>query len=135
MPLTDFEKSRVRLHLGYPLQQANAGLVYGEPISLQSSFLLDRSFGLLTEATCDFVRTYLKRLDEIEEDLHENREALLARSMEDLQLAPDYMEKMQALYETNQSKLAQVLYVPVNPNFSGLGKPLQGPGLRNIGVA
>jgi hypothetical protein len=134
MPLTDHEKSRVRLHLGYPLQQANAGLTYGEPINLQSSFLIDRAFGLVSEVSCDMIRKYLQRLDEIEEDLHENREALLARSMEDLQLAPDYMQKMQALYETWQVKLAQILYVPVNPNFSGLGRPLRGPGVRNLAV-
>lgn len=121
MPFTPEERMVVKFHLGYPLQQTDASIAFGIPISTQPMFLVERALGLLPDPAVNMCRGIVLKLDDLLEKLTDGQDHLAADQLEELTLRKDYLPRLRDEYAYWQSRLAQILGCPVNPDFSGIG--------------
>lgn len=125
MPLTEVEKNAIRFHLGYPLQTTLRSMQAGMPTVVESAWQIDSLLAdTLKEETIDFVRNVLKQLDEILwHDIPDARLEHKAEQLEDLKINLKHTPMLLQQYKMWQQRLAQILCVPVNPDFSGVDAP------------
>lgn len=133
MPLTAEEKVRIKYHLGYPLQETLRSMVAGLPTIVQSNWQIDAVLAHpLAEETIPLIRDHIKQLDEIIfGDLPDSRLYHIAEQLEELKLNMRHPKMLSDDYKFWQQRLAQILCVPVNPDFSGIGE-VYGGGPRNF---
>lgn len=116
----------IKHHLGYPLQSTSVTLSYGIPIPTQTMFLVDRAIQLLSPAAEDLCREYLTRLIDTEKAMFEGQLNLQADRLEDLSLRSDYIPRLMDNYQLWQQRLATIIGVPINPDFSGVNQIFSG---------
>jgi len=131
MPLTEEEKEKIRYHMGYPSQGEYRSYFAGIPFNPQTLYLLEGRMERLAEQSLPRVRVLLGRLDGIDEQTYcASFKHMAAEQLEDLRPNPQYNEELRREYTYWQQRLAQVLNVPVNADFSGIRRVDQ--GARNV---
>ena len=129
MALTVHERMRVRKHLGYPQVHAAAYMHFGVPTPTATNYLVEQALDQILSEAEDEVRGYLAKLDQIETDLFENRDLVLAASIGDLELRPtdeglSSTDALEREYRRWAARLGDLLGVPLNPyaeKFFGRG--------------
>lgn len=134
MPLTEEEKVRIRLHLGYPIQGTLAAMFSGLPYLDQSLWQLEAIMATrLKEETLPVIRTVLKQLDDILFiDFPDARLEHKAEQLEELRLNMKHTVMLSQDYVMWQKLLAQCFSVPINPDMDGVGKAYS--SVRNFSV-
>ena len=135
MPLTDEEKVNIKFHLGYPTQDVLRGMSAGLPTIIQSNWQIDSVLSHpLVENTLPLLRNILSQLEDIMwHDFPEARLEHKAEKLEELTINLRHTAMLNQDYKYWQQRLAQVLCVPVNPDFSGIGE-IYGGGPRNFQI-
>jgi hypothetical protein len=133
--LDDFEKERVRYHLGYLNVSTAASLQFGLPRPIQTLFIIELAMEQLPEVALPRVRRLLKILDNTECRLENAQSRLAAASLGELKIERQGMQEPDLLeheYWRWASRLADQLGVPLyaySNRFKG-----QGPASGNIPV-
>ncbi len=132
MPLTQTERERVKIHMGYGNVSMAASLTFGFPRPVQTMFLVEDAMNFLNEDGVNRVRQIIGILDKIECRLVETVDVLIASRAGDTDInlqAPDMIERE---YVRWADRLADALMVPKYPfsrrTTGGVG------GIRNIKV-
>jgi hypothetical protein len=113
MPLNDFERERVRYHLGYPQVQPAASIVFGVPRPIQTEFLVEQSMTFILPMAEDRVRKILTVMDGVECRLEAAQDRLAAMKLDSLELRSDECGQLETEYQRWGFRLADVLGVPV----------------------
>ena len=113
MPLDDFEKERIRYHLGYLNATNAASLQFGVPVPVETIFLVEQAFNFLLEPTLPRVRKLLDRLDRCEELMDEGADYLAAKRLGDLEIDEENIERLEDLYWRWANRLADNMGVPL----------------------
>lgn len=117
MAFTEFEKARVRHHLGYPSFASLAQAIQlGYPAASQPLFLVDDSFHRVTLEGEDAARRDLCECEAIEKQLSEARTRFKATEIGDLKINPEETRMLRQELMYWRQTLASDLMVVVNPN-------------------
>lgn len=115
MPLDDAEKERTRYHMGYLEVGPAAALTFGIPAPIQTAFLLESAMDRIMPAAEDRVRKLITILDCIECKEEGGLDFLVVTRVDDIEVRPDHIEKLEEQYAKWASKLADVLGAPLYP--------------------
>lgn len=116
MALDEFERERVRYHLGYMNTSTAASLQYGLPRPAQTLFIVEQAMGLLPEVALPRVRRMLQVLDDIECRLVSSQARFAAQSLGDLRIERQQQQEPELLereYWRWAGRLADQLGVPM----------------------
>lgn len=115
--LSNFDKGRIRYHLGYLSVQSAASIQFGIPRPLQTIFLLETSMNNVIDdgANVQNIQRLLGALDKIDCQMVEGTDFLVANKLGDLELSQDYMQRLEYAYCMQMGRLADVLGVPAYP--------------------
>lgn len=130
MPLTEEEKDKCRYHMGYPCQGEIPAYFANIPFNPQVLYLLEQRMTRLKESTLGMVQDHLGKLDAINAQIHCAALEHLQGQVEDIKPNQNYTTDLRREYRYWQQRLAQILCVPVNQDFSGINAVDRGP--RNV---
>ncbi len=116
MAFTAEEKESIRYHLGYLNQTAASSLAFGQPVPLQTLFILDSAMDrVLNVAAEDRIRTMLNVLDKIECTMVEAIDRLAAKQLDTLQLNEKEIDRLEFEYYRWAGRIATQMGVPLYP--------------------
>jgi hypothetical protein len=116
MALTDTERERVKLHLGYLNTNLGASISLGFPAASQSQFLVENAMTLLKPEGEPGVRRAVAELDCIQDQLSVARGRLAVSQAGDVHLrGPEEFAELETQYGWWSAELADILGVHVNP--------------------
>lgn len=113
--LTDDEKIRARMHMGYLNVQQASTFVLGVPAGVQTQFVIEGALQKVIPAAEPLLRTLLTRLDAVDEQIVENMENLAVNKVDEIELREDEFKQLIIRYRHWQGALANLLGVPPNP--------------------
>lgn len=113
MALTDFERQRVRYHLGYPSVQPAAAITFGIVRPIQTLFLVESAMNLILPQAEDEVRRIIGIMDGVECRLVEAQDRLAAKRIDNLELRDDEPAQLEAEYRRWGYRLADNLGCPI----------------------
>ena len=129
--LSEFEKVRIRGHMGYPQVRKIAGFALGTPAAIETSFIIELAMNEVTIDALPFVRDLVKNLDCIEAQMMGNLPNQAAVSVGEITVNNREQLLLDGRYDRWLRKLEEALSVSRNPySKHAMGG---GPGL-NIGV-
>jgi len=134
--ITEDEKVRARIHLGYPNFASQATFSLGIPAALQTAFITEGAFTKILPQAEGRFRIILARMDAIECQIEANTENVEATKIGEIELRENAFEQLLKRYRYWQGTLANMLGVLPNPfDFrEGLGAGYNGGGGINIPV-
>lgn len=115
MPLSDYEKQRIRYHLGYPALTDAASVSFGVPTMNQTNFLVESALLRLLEPALEQVRSISNVMDGIEKQLVSAQGRLRAEKLEELTLRGDECDALEGEYRRWGYRLADVIGAPIYP--------------------
>lgn len=115
MPLTDQEKVKVRHHLGFLNVKAAQTFVLGVPAAVETQFIIEGAMNLLLPEAEGEARRHLTILDDIENQLNEDRELLAVTAVDEIKINPDEMRKLRKEYQYWRHSMANLFGVYPNP--------------------
>jgi hypothetical protein len=127
---TDHEKSRIRLHLGYPNVTAIATFQLGLPAAIEPLFILESAMNLIIPGAEDTVRNIIAMCDKIEAQMIDDLELLAVDAVDEIKVRSDEQEKLVQRYIYWTNALAQQFGVMRNPydkrfiNGGGINVPV-----------
>ena len=117
MAFTEFEKARIRHHLGYPSFSSVAqSIQLGYPAVSQPLFLVDESFNRVTLEGEDAARKDLCQCEDIEGQLGQARGRFKAAKLGELEVNRDEPLQLRIELRYWRETLAGDLGVVINPN-------------------
>lgn len=122
--LTPQEKARTRYHLGYLGVQVADSLSFGQPVPLQTLFIVEAAMENLIAEHVPKVRSLLDILDGIECRLIAAADRLAAKRLDDLELRDNEPDLLEKEYYRWAGRLADILGVPFysySNRFKGKG--------------
>lgn len=122
--LTPQEKERARYHLGYLGVQVADSLSFGQPIPIQTLFIVEASMDNLIAEHVPRVRAILNTLDGIECRLIDAAGRLAATALGELKLRDNEPDLLEREYYRWAGRLADILGCPLYPysnRFKGRG--------------
>lgn len=135
MAISEHDKNRCRVHLGYGQVQQSSTFVLGVPAAVQTAFMIEGTWArILPSAEKQFIST-LDRLDQIYERIFESVDNLDAKKVGNIELNDRQFQQLLERYRFFQGVVANSLQIPPNPfdqRFSGYGDG--GAGGMNIPV-
>lgn len=129
LTLTQAERERVKIHLGYMNVSMAASLTFGFPRPVQTMFLVEDAMSFLNDDGVLRVRQLIAILDKIECRLIETVDFLIAENAGDTKINLDAPGMIEREYVRWSMRLADALGVPPYP-FS---KRFMGGGAGGIG--
>lgn len=116
MAFSPEEKEQIRYHLGYLNQTAASSLAFGQPVPLQTLFILDSAMDrVLLTAAEDRIRMMIGTLDKIECTMIEAIDRLSAKQLDGLTLNDKEIDKLEFEYYRWAGRIANQLGVPLYP--------------------
>lgn len=116
MAFTPEEKEQIRYHLGYLNQTAASSLAFGQPVPLQTLFILDSAMDrVLNSAAEDRIRSMICVLDKIECTMVDAIDRLAAKQLDGLTLNDKEIDKLEFEYYRWAGRIANQLGVPLYP--------------------
>ena len=114
-PLSDFEKSRVRHHLGYPNVEAVSTFYLGVPAAMQTTFMIEGAMVRVLPEAVDLVRTLMARMDSIENQVFCGSDLADVEELGEIKVAADRVAKLAEYYKLAQHELSNLFGVVPNP--------------------
>jgi hypothetical protein len=115
MSLTEEDKVRARIHMGYVNVTEVATFVLGIPAALQTQYMIEEGFLKILPSAVTRFRQYLDRLDRLEAQIDENSENVEASAVGDIRLRPDAFKEVIMRYKFWQGSLGNMMGVIANP--------------------
>lgn len=115
MPLTEGEKVRCRLHLGFLNVTAAATFILGVPASVQTQYIIEPAMDKVLPEAEEVLRKYLGWLDQLEFQVFDDADTLVASKVGSIDLRPDEFEALLKRYFFVRNGLANLLGVVPNP--------------------
>jgi hypothetical protein len=113
---TPEEKEQIRYHLGYLNQTSASSLAFGQPVPLQTLFILDSAMDRVLNNTAeDRIRNMIAVLDKIECTMVEAIDRLAAKQLDTLTLNEKEIDKLEFEYYRWAGRIANQLGVPLYP--------------------
>lgn len=122
--LTPAEKARTRYHLGYLGVQVADSLAFGQPVPIQTLFILEAAMDNLILEHVPKVRSLLDVLDGIECRLIAAADRLAASALGELKLRDNEPDQLEEEYFRWAGRLADILGCPFyaySNRFKGKG--------------
>jgi hypothetical protein len=113
--ISEADQVRARSHLGYLNVNQGATFVLGIPAAVQTSFVIEAAWSKIIPAAEKLFRTYLDRLDMIEQQIVEDTEDVAVDKIDEIELRKDEFAQLIKRYQHWQGALANLLGVPPNP--------------------
>lgn len=129
--LTELEKIKARAHCGYLNVQQAATFVMGVPAGVQTQFVIEGGLQKILAAAEPLFRTYIARLDALEEQIVENTENVAVDKVDEIELRADEFKQIIIRYKHWQGALCNLLGVPPNPYDM---RPWMGGGAGGGGI-
>ncbi len=130
MPFTEGEKMRIRLHAGYLNVQEVATFVLGVPANIQTQYLIEPAMDKVLPEAEDRVRQYLGWLDQLEFQVFDDADTLVASKVGSIDLRPDEFENLTKRYLWFVDTLCNILGVMRNPFDKRFNDPSGGVGIN-----
>jgi hypothetical protein len=117
LAFSDEEKEQIRYHLGYLNQTAASSLAFGQPVPLQTLFILDSAMDrVLNTAAEDRIRQMIATLDKIECTMVEAIDRLAAKTLDGgITLNEKEIDKLEFEYYRWAGRIASQMGVPLYP--------------------
>jgi len=117
LAFTPEEKEQIRYHLGYLNQTAASSLAFGQPVPLQTLFILDSAMDrVLNGAAEDRIRSMIGVLDRIECTMIEAIDRLAAKTLDGgITLNGEEINKLEFEYYRWAGRIANQMGVPLYP--------------------
>ncbi len=107
------EKEQIRYHLGYLNVSAAASLQFGLPAPVQMLFIVESAMDKVLLEGENRVRTMVSRLENIECQMDEGREFLVANRLGDMEIRKEHIDQLENEYFRWANRLAGQLGVPL----------------------
>jgi hypothetical protein len=134
--LSEIEKVKVRLHLGYLNVQEAQTFVLGTPAAVETQFIVEGAMNRILEEALPEVRRHLQILDQIEEQMIQNLELLQITKIDTIEVNSTGQDREQRqliqVYDRWVNGLANLMGVYRNPFDKRLGA--LGTGGLNVRV-
>lgn len=131
--LTDYEKVRVRHHLGFMATLQSSTFVLGTPSALETQFLIEGALTKIPGESLTLIRDLIARCDAVEAQIAENTENVAASKVGCVELNPNEFAELMKRYDYWRSGLANALGIVANPfdkrdalGGGGLSVPVRG---------
>ena|SRR3990167_6965767 len=123
MPLTQQERVRIRMHLGYLNVSAVSTFVLGTPAAVETQFIIEGAMDRVLLEAEGLVRELLGICDTVLAQKVEGLEAMQVDSIGDIAVRKNHQVQLDGEYDKWRGKLADALGVFVNPfeKWSGGG--------------
>ena len=125
MALDQPTRARVRMHLGYPNVAPAGSITLGIPSASQPMFILESGMNSIMAGAEDLVLREVAELDCILQQVSEARGRRRARSIAELHLRADELERLLDHYTFWREKLAMELGAMVNPFAVDVNGPVR----------
>jgi len=132
--LTDDDKSRIRMHMGYPDVRAAASFRVGFPATIETAYLIETAMNEVRIEALSQLRRILDVLDRFDMQDVDDVDAHIASKVGEIELNPDEHRLIDRRYDMWLGRLENLLCVPRNPfdkrwangSSSSLNRPVQG---------
>jgi hypothetical protein len=115
MPLTEDDKVKIRMHLGY-LNVAEAyTFVLGTPAGVETQFIIEGAMNRVLESAISQVRRFIQILDTIQEQKVNDLELLAVNKVGEIDVRNDEMKALDEQYDYWCGNLANMLGVYASP--------------------
>lgn len=134
--ISEEDKNRARLHLGYGQVQQSATFLLGVPAAVQTAFMAEGAWARILPSAEAMFRKALDQLDVLYEQIFESYANLDAVKVGNIELNTRQHEQLLEKYRFFQGTVANMLQIPVNPfdQRPGVGAGYGGGGGLNVSV-
>lgn len=132
MAFDEAERERIRYHMGYLQVAPAAAITFGIPVPIQTAFLLESAMERVLPLAEDRVRKILVIMDCIECKEVDGLDFLVVSKVDEIDVRPDHIEKLEEQYAKWATKLADTLGAPLYPG-SDKFRSLTGYGSARAG--
>lgn len=132
--LTEDEKARVRMHLGYFSLNSAPAIGLGLPRADQSLFLVEIAMNQIPDTAIGLVRERIAILDNIEQRLVGAMDRMKAEKLGEITLRADETDALEREFVRWATRLADLLACPLNP-YSERFRAGAGGGPRSMNIA
>jgi len=115
MSFSDYEKVRIRHHLGYLNVGASATFVLGTPAAVETQFLIESAMNKVLPEADVLARELLARCDSIEGQMMDNQDLLAVEQVDEIKVRQDEFQALLKRYHYHRNGLANVLGIYPNP--------------------
>lgn len=133
MALTEYEKVRIRHHLGYLGVTDAYTFVLGTPAAVETQFLIEGAMDRVMEEALPLARELLARCDLTESQMIDDQELIAVDEIGEIKLRKTQQKELRKVYREHIRALSNLLGVPQNP-FDKRGFGVGGAGGTNIPV-
>lgn len=130
MSFTEGEKMRIRLHTGYLNVSAVSTFLLGVPASVQTQYLIEPAMDKVLIEAEDRVRMYLNWLDQLEFQVFDDADTLVASKVGSIDLRQDEFENLMKRYLWFADAVCNILGVIRNPFDKRFNDPSGGVGIN-----
>jgi hypothetical protein len=132
--LTEYDRARVRYHLGYLQTEPTSSIHLGYPAMSQALFLVERAMDNLIPSAVEIVQKNLDHLNSLECMLFDAASRLKVQSVGDVKLRTSNDEPSETVLLEKEiyrwaSRLADNLGVPLNPYSERYRSEIRGPNI------
>jgi hypothetical protein len=128
------ERERIRYHMGYLSVAPAASITFGIPVPIQTLFLIELSMDNVLPDAEDRVRKFLTILDDIECRMIDGQTYLVATRMDEIEVRPDHIDKLEDEYSRWAARMADELGAPLYPGSYKFRRMFQATGAGSIPV-
>ncbi len=132
-PLTLEERSRVRVHLGYPNVSAISTFTLGNPAAIETTFIIEGAMNKVLDEATGEVRRHLAILDGVLEQMLADQELLAVTKVDEIDIRQDEFAQLVRQYMFWRSSLGNVFGVGPNP-FDQRFSSWAGGGMGSLNV-
>lgn len=115
MAFTEYEKTRIRHHLGFLNVAAAATFVLGTPAAVETQFLIESAMNRVLPEAEVLVRDLLGKCDSVEGQMADNQELLAITAVDEITVRQDEFEALQKRYHYWRNALANAMGIYPNP--------------------
>lgn len=128
MPLTEDEKVKIRMHLGYLNVSEAYTFVLGTPAGVETQFIIEGAMNRVLDAALYQVRRHIQILDTIQEQKITDLELLAVNKVGEIDVRADEQSALDDQYDYWKQSLSNLLGVYPNPwdkrNSGGINIPV-----------
>lgn len=130
--LTEEDKSRIRMHMGYPDVRAAASFTVGFPATIETAFLIEKAMNEVRFGALPTLRRILDVLDSFDEIDVEDVEVHVASKVGEIEINNKEHQVIDSRYDKWLGRLENLLCVSRNPfdkrfasgGYDGVNRPV-----------
>lgn len=132
--LTEEDKSRIRMHMGYPDIRAAASFLIGQPATIETAYIIELAMNQVRVEALPLLRRILDNLDRFDDQDVEDLDAHVASKVGEIEINHGEHQLIDSRYDRWLGRLENLLACSRNPfdkRWAGTGpndinRPVQG---------